>query len=109
MKRLLLLLFCVSVFFASNVYASETCDIFNNSAPSEHGEIVLAIVDAKLKKWPQNEKMKKMVSTTERMRLFGDSIEKIAYLCKNNQDFKAGLVLGEDLTIYKKMLLELPQ
>ncbi len=106
-KTITYAIFVITLFSVTNASASPTCDIFNKSPTSQHGVYFLTIVDATLVDWPKNKKLKTMMADSERIGIFKDTIKKVTYYCKNNQDFKAGAALGEDLFLYKKMISEL--
>jgi len=98
---------CFTLSF-SNAFADGICDQFTKIPPSKQNQYILSIVDLKLSKWPQNIKLKSMMSDSERINMvFKDTKNKIHLACKSNNEFEAGMALGEDLAIYKMTLLKL--
>jgi len=92
----------------NGAHAGPFCEKFNSVPPSKQGQYILSLADERLSKWPQNQKMKAMMSNSERLNtMFSDARGKITFACKSGNDFVAGVALGEDLAIYKMALLEI--
>ena len=87
-------------------HAGPFCDQFQSTSTEKQGAYILFMIDSLLRAWPQHEKNKRAMTDAERLGLFADARKKIMSECESGKDFAAGVAFGEDLAVYKMLLLD---
>jgi len=102
-----LIAFVVCIGFVAELNAGEICKDMTSANSNEVDTKLLALIDNLLEDWPQHAKIKKIMSKKELLENFKDSRQVMIVECAKGNEFQAGFALGNDLAIYKMMLLQM--
>ena len=102
--RAVTIAFLISVLAPATGHAGPFCDQFRSASAEKQGAILLLVVDETLRDWPGH--LKPSMTDEERLTMFADARRKMVSECSTGKDFAAGLVLGQDLGMYKTVIIE---